>query len=766
MPYETKTFSQYWYPIQSIGPAVYADLRAAVSLTETPLGVRIGICAVEALPGTEIGLAAAGRVFYRQRADITPGVPFLVEIPLEDGADRTNLTLSVHPGGYGEPIECGLARKPAASIPAPANEPPRPVEVAASEELYLIGLHLEQYLHPTWPPEPYWEEALRRDPGDARVNTALGRLHLRRGEFRRAEECFRRAIARLTAWNRNPYDGEAFYQLGLALKYQDRSDEAYDALHKSVWNHAWQAAGYYALAEIDCQRMAWTAALDHLDRSFAAGTENLKARALKAAVLRKLGRNEEAGTLLRATLSMDTLDYWSRFESIQLKQTAGAAAEDERRELRSLMRDDAQNYLDVAFDYAEAGLWEEADAVIRYGLETGDERGAIHPMLFYARGYFAQRRGRGEEARDFYRRAAALPPDYCLPARLAEEIVLENALAAEPRDAMAHYYLGNLLYDKKRYQEAIGHWETSCALAPGFAVSWRNLGIAYHNTGRDGSQARACFLRACEASPRDARLLFELDLLLKEEGEPPDRRLARLAARSALVEEYDPLVQESAALYNRTGRPEKALQALMERKFHPWEGGQSPHYQYAEARLLLGREALGRGDAAQAREHFESALYPPENVRVGRIRPIPAAHLWYYAGLAREALGDAEGARDCFAQAAVAKPGYSAETYYQALALTRLGREEDGRRALQALLAYAAAQKEAEVKPGYFDAYGAEIGPFATDMKKHNRAACAYLSGLALLGLGWKAEAAEAWQEALALAPDHLEAAEELRRLV
>ena len=58
-----------------------------------------------------------------------------------------------------------------------------PAEIASNEELYLTGLHLEQYRHATRSPEDYWNEAVRRDPGDSRANNALGRWHLRRGEF-------------------------------------------------------------------------------------------------------------------------------------------------------------------------------------------------------------------------------------------------------------------------------------------------------------------------------------------------------------------------------------------------------------------------------------------------------------------------------------------------------------------------------------------------------------------------------------------------------
>src|SRR5581483_9367995 len=102
------------------------------------------------------------------------------------------------------------------------------------DELYLTGLHLEQYRHATRSPEAYWRESLRRDPHDSRANNALGRLCLRRGEFAEATRYFRTTIARLTARNPNPYDSEPYYNLGMALFFQDRIDEAYDAFYKAA----------------------------------------------------------------------------------------------------------------------------------------------------------------------------------------------------------------------------------------------------------------------------------------------------------------------------------------------------------------------------------------------------------------------------------------------------------------------------------------------------------------------------------------------------
>ena len=173
-----------------------------------------------------------------------------------------------------------------------------PAEMGSSDDLYLTGLHLEQYRHPTREPQIYWEEALRRDGGDSRCNNAMGRWHLRRGELDLAEKHLRAAIARLQRRNLNPYDGEAFYNLGLVLLYRNDIAGAYDSFYKATWNAAWASPSYQRLAEIDCRNTEWNTALDHVDRSLKQNAENLNALNLKALILQKLERRDEARDVL------------------------------------------------------------------------------------------------------------------------------------------------------------------------------------------------------------------------------------------------------------------------------------------------------------------------------------------------------------------------------------------------------------------------------------------------------------------------------------
>ncbi len=719
-PFETRTFSQYWYPIHQIGPPKNATRDLAVNLEVNGGRARIGVCATARLPRLLLRLEAGTRVVVRQWVGVAPGEPCRREVKLPRGTRDTELVLRVtHPDGrelirYRPPV-----RAERVQVVTPATEPPAPGATPTVEALYLTGLHLEQYRHATRSPEPYWREALRREPTDARSHNALGLWHLRRGGFGDAEAHFRQAAASLTRWNANPADGEPFYNLGLALCFLRRDEAAYGAFYKAAWNYAWQSAAYYALAELDCRRGDWARALEHLDRSLATNAGHTKALNLKAEVWARLGRRSEARRLRAAVLALDPLDAWAN-------PAIG----------------DVQTALDVALDLAQAGLYPEASARLT-------ARPSRYPMVGYALGYFAQQEGDARRAQGFYRMAARQPPDYCFPARLEELVILEAALSQNPNDAKAHYYLGNLLYDKRRQPEAIRHWEDSARLEGAFAIVWRNLGLGYFNISRRPARARAAYRRACAANPRDARLRFEFDQLRKRLNESPRRRLTDLERYQDLVRQRDDLSVEFVTLLNHTGQHARALAYLESRRFHPWEGGEGQTLaQYVRARVALGQAALA-SDPRAAHAHFQAALEPPATLGETRHPLASASDIHFWLGEASAALGDKAGARKAWQAAAASRRDFqrmrvapfSALTYYQALALRRLGQSARARQRLRALMAYARQLMITKATIDYFATSLPTLLLFTDDLQRRQRVTALFLLAQAHLGLGRRAQA-------------------------
>jgi tetratricopeptide (TPR) repeat protein len=761
-PGETKTWSQYWYPIQKMGVAQQANLDAAVNLVLGKKNFQLGICVTRSISKAVVRLERAdGSSGAEWDVDLAPGKPFVLNsrqarkpwmfgdtvVRLLDGEGREIISYQPKPRVTGK-------------VPAPASEPPTPEDIASADELYITGLHLEQYRHATRSPTLYWREALRRDPGDARCNNAMGLWHLRRGEFADAEGYLRKAIERLTRRNANPYDGEAYYNLGLCLRYLDRDDEAYDALYKATWNQAWVSASYHALAEIDCTRKRWIKAVDHLDRSLRFDTDNLRARNLKTLVLRKLGRVETAHLLLEDTRRMDRLDWWARH----------IAGEE--------MNCDLQAQLDIAHDYARAGFYNEAIGILERApalpRELPDQSLGALPLVCYALGWLEKKRGDDKAALRHFKRAAQLPSDYCFPARLEEIAILLSAMQSNPRDARAPYYLGNLLYDRRRHEEAIRLWERSASLDAKFSITWRNLGIGYFNIMHNPNKARAAYERAFEANPRDAHLLFERDQLLKRVGETPVKRLAELQKYPELVRRRDDLSVELCALFNQVGRYQEALDLLSKRNFQPWEGGEGgPLGQHIRSHLALGRGALADGNSVLARDHFAAALAAPENLGEAKHLLMNQSDIHYWLGCAWDALGDKPRAGEHWNFAASFKGdfqemsvrSFSEMTYFSAMASMRLGQKTAGRKLLKDLLAYARDLANTPARIDYFATSLPTLLLFDDDLQRRQETTALFLEAQAHFGLGRKVKARTLLRTVLRRDPNHALAADHLREL-
>ena len=747
-PGETKEFQQYWYPIRAIGTVQQANLAAALHLSVDAGAIRLGVGVPTPLVDATIILAAGGRNLGRWERSLHPKTPFAETLALPAGVASADLFLCVC-DATGNEVIAYRPQPQSATAPEAATEPPPPTEIASADELYVTGLHIEQYRHATRAPDDYWQEALRRDPLDSRCNNALGLWRLRRGEFALAESHFRRALQRLLRRNPNPYDGEALYNLGLSLRYLGRDDEAYAAFYKATWNAAWSGPGYHALAEIDCGRSDWSNALDHLDMSLRRGSDNLRARNLKAIVLRRLGREEAASTLLRETLALDPLDHWARYLHSGVLASGG------------------QSRLDLALDFARAGLCREALNALEGAI--GEPLSGAAPLIHYYMAHFARQVGDEATAQIHGGKARAANPDYCFPARLEEIAILQGAIAADHDDPKAPYYLGNLLYDRQRYDEALVCWRSSTRLDPTFSIVWRNLGIGAFNVRKDPIEAADCYERAFAAAPGDARLLYERDQLWRRLGRLPTDRLAELRKRRVLVDQRDDLTVEFCALLNQLGAHDEALEVLTRRRFQPWEGGEGMALgQYVRTRLALGRRELAAGRPAQARPHFEAALDVPETFGEAKHLLANQSDVHYWLGCAFAAAANGTAARRHWTLAGEFRGDfqgmrarvYSEMAYYSARALERLERKEEAAAMMKGLSEYAEALLTTPAKIDYFATSLPTMLLFEQDLQKSQERNARFMLAQASLMLGDAGQARDWLEQVLREDPNHAAAAD------
>jgi tetratricopeptide (TPR) repeat protein len=746
-PGEEKSFTQIFMPYKQIGPACNANEHAALSLEVKDGTVHFGVY-VSAPRAVSVRLACQGGVLYEKIVDLDPEQTLLENLPLPAGARPQDLKLSIL-SGTSLLLEYTPLPDEKPEIPSPAVPARPPEELGSNEELFLNGLHLEQYRHATYAPEPYYLEALRRDPGDSRCNNALGLLLYRKGKFAEAETCFRAALKRLTLRNPNPYDGEPYYNLGLALKMQARFAEAFDAFHKAVWSGAWQPAAYFELACLASRNKNFDQALEYAQRSLDANGRHHKARHLKLALLRRTGQAAAARREASLSLELDPLEYGALWECFLLDGEPAFA---------QIVRTNSNIYVELALDYARAGLFDEAVKLL--------ERCPSDPLAVYTLAWVLDQLGQAQSGADMFRRAAVLSPDYCFPNRLEDVLILETARRVNPQDARAPYYLGNFWYAQRCYDDAIVCWERARELDPNFPTVQRNLGLAYFNKSNDPQKSLACFETAFALNPADARVFFELDQLYKQLKYMPQERLEKLQQHLDLLEQRDDLTIEYISLLNLLDRPDEAFQCLMQRNFHPWEGGEGKVTgQYVTSLIQIARRTIANGEAQKAVEVLLQAQVYPHNLGEGTLYGAQENNIFYYLGCAYEKLGEPENARPCFERAAsgLSEPSsamfYNDQPpdmiFYQGQAQLKLNRVVQAHTIFTMLVDYGQAHLNDEIKLDYFAVSLPDFMVFDVDLNQRNRLHCHYMLGLGHLGLENYPAAQEHFDAALALDPSH-----------
>jgi len=648
-PGETKSFRMYWYPFRDIKGVKQANLEGAVNLEAATNGTALlGFCTPAPHRAATVLLKAGTRVLLEEDISINPGKPYLKQVKLPAGVDEHDLCASLAAEGK-VLVSYSPVRLAPAPMPEPFNNPPAPKDLKTVEELCLAGQRLEQFHNPSQSPEPYWEEALRRDPGDARVNTVFGVRKLRQARFTEAEAHFRKALERLTANYTTPRDGEAFYYLGVALKAQDRLSDALDAFYKASWSQAWRAPAYYSLAELATLRGDHPAALELVGRSLEANALDSRALTLRAALLRHTGQTRRALAVLDyAERQSDPLDVGFMAERWLAAGRRGA------NELAQTLRRHPATGLEVAAAYGDAGLWQDGAALLRFMVQSEEGQTRISPLAYYYLGHFAERLGDGAAAAEYRRLAATMASEYVFPFQWEAIPVLRRAIELNPADARAPYYLGNLLYDWQP-EQAVKLWEQSAALDPSFAIVQRNLAVAYSRQKPTNDLARAIArLEQAVSGPVKYALHFaELDELYAAAGAAPEKRLALLEQNAAVVAQCDDALSREIGLKVFAGEADEAIRLMTGRRFAVWEGGTlevADHW--VNAHLLRGRRALAGGRFAAALADFQAAQTIPDNLPSDQGGSGRNAEIAYWLGVAWEKTGEPAKAQQCWQEAA------------------------------------------------------------------------------------------------------------------
>lgn len=604
-PFEVKEFSQSWFPIKEIGEVKQANEQMAISVEKD----RIGIHPVRSHRNVDILVFKGNSLQFTAKTTLEVSQPVFVTIPGLEGYSR----IEFHSNGV-ELLRYECPQAPQEhTVPPPIQDYRKPHELTSAQQCFISGMHVAQYRDPIIESELFWKRGLELDPSHIGCRLGLGWYYLSKLRFSEAEQILRPAHATETALNSHPSSPWISYYLGLSLKEQGKLQEADDLLHSVLWIRGGISIASTILAQIACIRGSFTEALRLLREGQKYGGYNQKCKQLEISVLRLLGKQGQAKELAQSLLKEDVLDFYARNEAellgIQIPQ--------------AIQKSDAiQTALDIATDYLDAGMKEEAAKILC-------APGFSNPMQVYLHAYIT---ANTEE----YDAAETIPETYVFPSRKWELQALHQAIKtrSDNKNEKAYLFLGDILYGTTRnHSAALEAWE----LAGESIQALRNRAVGRFSQDHMDMTVQELMRQAIEKSPKHLQLWYEYLRLMELQGIMPEDRIKVWEQLGIAATTRDDIFLLGVHAYNQAGRFETAKELLISHRFIPCEGGEhAVANEYFLANLGMACHAMMKQDWETAIARLAENNDIPECLGGGIWHEVMKTPYLYLSGICQE----------------------------------------------------------------------------------------------------------------------------------
>lgn len=612
--YETKEFSQYWYPISKIGTPDFANLDCAAKLTDESLHLQ----ATGKFGRSTVSASVNGEIFFQDTVDLQPNVPVILPWSRPEGlvklcvvAENGDSVIS-----YQEEIHDQL------NIPPVKDPMPLATEVASADELYLAGVHVDQYRDPAVMPDAYWLEALKRNPNHAPSLIGLARYNYTMLNLKEAKKYAERAISALTKFNERLENGDAYYIYGLILEALGEYDTAYDYYYKAAWVGSSVPKAMARIACLDLRKGDKKEAIRHA--RWALKHDVLHPVAPAVLMLADPANAQKIGA---EVLAEDPLNYLVKYLH---------SSEDFFTQLQT---EGAQVAMDLIVDLDAMGQYALCHKVLRELIAQRPEEKKT--MILIALAYYSEKLGLPYAA--LLQEAEASDVGLCYPNRPEEARMLRFAI--ENGSKCSVFLLGCLVYDKRHYEEGAALFAQYTKLCPENYMGWRCLAVACFSHLNQPQEALQYVHKAISLSD-STQLVFEAAQLMDKLSMDPKEKI-RLLLDSKM--DLDNLFTELAKAYNQNGQPEKALEVLNNHSYVACEGGEHAIAdQYLFANYLIGSRLCKEGNYAEAAKWFSEGQMIPDHLGSGIWNPCKLIHHKFAYAECLEHLGRREEAEEIY----------------------------------------------------------------------------------------------------------------------
>ena len=732
-PYETKKFSQYWYPISKIGTPCFANLNGAINIERNADGAELKLQSTKIFENAEIKVYENEKEFFSVTEDLNP------QNPLNFNLGKIGEYVKVEVVVFGKTVISYLEEKvDNFKKPDPIEDTPSAEKLGTIQELYLAGVHVAQYRDPAVYPDTYWLEALRRDPNHIESLIAMADYRYRLCDFESAYGYIKKAIEKLTFLNAHPESGKAYFVCGLILEAMENREEAYDYYYKAAWSGSFYDMAMTRISVLDIYNKDYEKALEHTGNALSRNINNRLAMAVRVIAFKNLGMTDEAEELIKTALDTDKLDHLMRFLD----------TEDDLADFFNVMDSSAsQTCIDLVYDLADMGEYKRAENLLceLVKVKPSEATASLYFTLVYIKKLM------GKDSENCISLAEKAPVGNTFPFRMGELKALKNA----KNSILATELLGNLYYSKRQIEKAKECYEAVLEEQPENVAVIRNLAVLLFNYKGETILPLKMMKKAVELNSDSEELIYETVVLMDKLSVEPSQKVEFLESKRDKITRDD-ILTELAKAYNQDKKPDKALAVLLNHNFVPCEGGEHAIAdQYIFANFMLAQEKFALNDFEKALELFKKAQILPQNLGAGiwnHCKHIPSR---YFEAICLENLGKKNEADEIYRYIANTEIEYFSNMHlkelpwYQALSFDRLGEKIKG---INLMTKYHRIWEKAisAKDSGYFATTPFFI-PFTDSAERLRKAQFGYLLGLCEDYMGNKEKSKEFLNEAAEL---------------
>lgn len=726
-PYETKEFSQHWYPISKIGSPTFANLNCAFRLDKDNNSLKIQ--STKVYENVTLKIFDGEQVYFEENCYLEPNKA--LDFAVSDLPQYVTVQIKADGKIIAEYKEKKFNKF---TMPEVITDMPSAAGMNDADELYLAGVHVDQYRDPHTNPDSFWKEALKRKINHIPSLIAMAKYELSRYSLDTAEDYIKKAINAITIYNERVQSGDVYYTYGRILEAKGETDKAYDYYYKAYWAADCVAKAMTRISLIDIKRKDYNEAIRHAENALDYGRNNNLAVSVLIIALREIGEKDKADLILKEQLNKDNLDHLARY----LSKDKG---------FYDIMDSDAvQTCLDMAFDLSAMGRYDDIlDLLNGVIAKTGGNK-----MAYFALGYYKFLIGK--DGSEEYKKGETAVLGAAYPVRIEEQEVLEDVIL-KTNSKTAKMLLGCLLYNKLHYKKAAELWEQCDDY-----IARRNLAVAYFSHLGRAEEALEIMKSLVNKRKDDEELLYETVCLMNKMGVSPDEKIKLITSNKVT---RDDVLTELSKAYNQAFMPDKAIEILMSHDFVPCEGGEHAIAdQYMFAYLVKGKTELDNGNYQKAIEYLRKGQVLPQSLGAGIWNHCKLIPLKFHEAICLESIGEKAEADAIFRYIATTEIEYFSNMhlkelpFFQALSFNHLGEELKGQHIITKYI-----REWSKIKVikdnGYFGTTPFFI-PFVDEPAKLRKAQYLYLTGLCESYMGNTEKSKENLKESVSLNNDYM----------